>query len=269
VLAVLEQIVAEAGERASAAYATQGTWMEKVRAGLYALLEFCDERPEQARLCVVEAPSAGPRALARREQLIAQLAGLIDAGRAGARRQPPPYTAEGVVGAVLGVLHSRLLAGEGRPLLELVNPLMSFIALQYRGAGAARMELHRAFPAPLPSDGADRPLGPGPLDRRLTSRSMSVLAALAAEPGLSNRELSVRAGVTDQGQMSRALARLAQLGLIENLTGRANGAPNAWRLTPSGSQTEGEIGRWYRSRLGGPRARPTCNGQDDDEGAGA
>ncbi len=242
--------------------------MEKMRAGLYALLEFCDEQPEQARLCVVEAPSAGPRALARREQLIAQLARLIDAGRADARRQPPPYTAEGVVGAVLGVVHSRLLAGEGRSLLELVNPLMSFIALQYRGAGAARMELHRAFPAPLPADGADPPLGPGPLDRRLTSRSMSVLAALAAEPGLSNRELSVRAGVTDQGQMSRALARLAQLGLIENFAGHGNGAPNAWRLTPGGSQTEREIARWYRAGLGGARARPACNGQDDDEGAG-
>jgi DNA-binding NarL/FixJ family response regulator len=37
------------------------------------------------------------------------------------------------------------------------------------------------------------------LDIRLTYRTVRVLAAIAARPGLSNRQISQRAGITDQG----------------------------------------------------------------------
>jgi len=54
---------------------------------------------------------------------------------------------------------------------------------------------------------------------RLTDRTVRVLAAIAAiaaQPGLSNRQISQRAGITDQGQISKLLSRLAGLQLIEN-----------------------------------------------------
>jgi len=74
---------------------------------------------------------------------------------------------------------------------------------------------------------------------RLTYRTMRVLSAIAAEPGLSNARVSERAGVTDQGQISKLLSRLAGLQLIENTgQGQRNGAVNAWQLTDRGEAIE-------------------------------
>jgi hypothetical protein len=46
----------------------------------------------------------------------------------------------------------------------------------------------------------------------------------------------------DQGQMSKLLARLAQLDLITNTgAGPSRGEPNAWTLTDKGWQVQGAI----------------------------
>ncbi len=80
------------------------------------------------------------------------------------------------------------------------------------------------------------------LNLRLTYRTARVLAVIAAQPGLSNREVSGRAGISDEGQISKLLARLARLGLIENTgEGHTKGATNAWRLTPRGREVERTI----------------------------
>jgi chromosome segregation and condensation protein ScpB len=65
---------------------------------------------------------------------------------------------------------------------------------------------------------------------------------LAAEPGASNRCIADAAGVTDQGQISKLLARLEHLGLVANLgEGPTKGEPNAWTLTAKGTQVEQAI----------------------------
>jgi AcrR family transcriptional regulator len=244
-LVAIEQAVALAGERVSAACETQERWVDRVRAGLVALLVLFDEEPGLARLCVVESAAAGSGALACRGEVLDQLARLIDGGRAAARRQPPSFTAEGVVGGVLSVIHGRLLNPDAGTLLELANPLMSFIALPYLGGGAARIELSRPVPAvAAPGKRNGTPSPPGGLDMRLTYRTMSVLVAIASRPGLSNSEVSVRAGITDQGQISKLLGRLARVGLVENTgDGRSNGVAKAWRLTCTGEQVERAIRR--------------------------
>jgi chromosome segregation and condensation protein ScpB len=72
---------------------------------------------------------------------------------------------------------------------------------------------------------------------RLTYRTMRVLAAVAADPGCTNRAAGSAAGVEDQGQISKLLWRLERVGLIENArVVPAAGAPNAWRVTPRGRQ---------------------------------
>ncbi|MGA2452177.1 MAG: helix-turn-helix domain-containing protein [Solirubrobacteraceae bacterium] len=77
---------------------------------------------------------------------------------------------------------------------------------------------------------------------RLTYRTVRVLVAIAAQPGLSNSQISQRAGITDQGQISRLLSRLARLQLIENTgQGQRKGAANAWRLTRRGEAVERTI----------------------------
>jgi hypothetical protein len=66
-----------------------------------------------------------------------------------------------------------------------------------------------------------------------------VLAAIAAAPGASNRLVAEAAGVVDQGQISKLLARLEHLGLIRNTgVGHVKGEPNAWELTVRGREVQ-------------------------------
>ena len=76
---------------------------------------------------------------------------------------------------------------------------------------------------------------------RLTDRTCLVLTAVA-ELGTrdfapSNRQISQAAGVRDQGQISKLLARLERQGLLRNTTHRTHGTPNACALTPRGEAT--------------------------------
>jgi hypothetical protein len=138
-----------AAERVGTAYRSQATWLEGVRAGLLALLELIDEVPTLARLCVARAIGGGLATLARHDELLTDLAKIIDEGRISARsnERPPPRTAEGVIGGSLGLIYARLLAAEERPLVELANPVMGMIVRPYLGEAAATRELHRPAPA--------------------------------------------------------------------------------------------------------------------------
>ena len=202
-----------------------------------------------------------PKSPTERQEM---LAAIVDRGRDTAAKNgragsppssllPPSLTAEGTVGAVLSVIHARMLGHDRRPLLELLNPLMGMIVLPYLGRAAAARELAR----PAPKSPSHRvasgsgawthrqygEVGRGDplegLNMRLTYRTLMVLAAIAAEPGASNRRVADAAGVHDQGQISKLLGRLEKLGLIENSgNGQPRGEPNAWTLTPKGHQVE-------------------------------
>ncbi len=130
-LAAFDQAVAQASETVLPAYAGQARpltrtphrggqagWRERMRAGLAALLQFLDDEPGMARLVVVETLGAGPRALEHRARVLAALIAAVDEGRAEIGRarspkEPPPLTAEGVVGAVFAVLHARIVQPAG------------------------------------------------------------------------------------------------------------------------------------------------------------
>jgi AcrR family transcriptional regulator len=226
------------------AYQQPSKWRERIRASLTALLQFLDDEPGTGRLVVVETLGAGANALERRSRVLAQVITAVDRGRSEAKKGngPPPLTAEGLAGAVLSVIHARMLAGDRRPLVELVNPLMSTIVLPYLGAAAARRELTRPVPK---APARPRPVNGDPsreLQMRLTYRTVRVLMAVAANPGSSNRMVADGAGIKDQGQISKLLHRLERLGLIGNDgAGRLPGGPNAWRLTERGAQIERAI----------------------------
>ena len=130
----------------------ESNWRDGVRAALATLLMFMDEEPGLAKLCIVEALGAGERVLDRRAKVLDELAEVIDRGRAAtnATREPPEVTAEGVVGAIFAVLHTRVLEHGKEPLTDLLGSLMSMIVLPYLGARAAGSELSRpplAIPA--------------------------------------------------------------------------------------------------------------------------
>jgi AcrR family transcriptional regulator/DNA-binding MarR family transcriptional regulator len=244
-LAAFEEGVEGAAGRVIPAFEEHEEWVGRVRGGLRALLEFLDDEPGLGRLMVVDALGAGPVALERRRRVVAILIGAVDRGR----REPGTdggltrLTAEGVVGAVLAVLHARLTEPGPRPMVSLLGPLMGMIVLPYQGREVAGRETSRRAPRrrPVAPVVADPLRG---LEMRLTYRTVRVLGAIASVPGASNREVADAAGVADPGQISKLLARLEHLGLVANLgEGHARGEPNAWRLTPKGREVEQTISR--------------------------
>ena len=118
---------------------------------------------------------------------------------------------------------------------------MASIVLPYLGQSAAERELRQPNPLLQTKPRPHRDPLDG-LDMRLTYRTVRVLIAIAAHPGASNREVAAAAGIADQGQISKLLARLQNLGLIRNGgQGQPKGAPNAWALTPTGVEVERSI----------------------------
>jgi AcrR family transcriptional regulator/DNA-binding MarR family transcriptional regulator len=243
-MAAFEDALEKVSQRALAAYAQAGRWRERVRGALTAVLGFVEEEPDLGGLLVVESLVAGPRAMARRERVVEVLVGVVEEGREQGKmsHDPSVLSAEGLVGAVLSVVHARIVHKQTGSLTELVNPLMSMIVLPYLGPAAARRESERAVPRSLGRARGRRRDPLRDLDMRLTYRTVRVLIAISTEPGASNRRVADTAGISDQGQISKLLLRLQNLGLIENNgDGPAKGEPNAWRLTAKGEEVEQTI----------------------------
>jgi AcrR family transcriptional regulator/DNA-binding MarR family transcriptional regulator len=275
-LATFEWSSQRAGTAMVRAYHEESRWVEGVRAALAAMLELIEQEPALARLWIVHSLGAGSRVLRSRTEAIAVLCEYIDRGRqeSGGRVEPPAITAEGVVGALLAVLQTRLLAsdpepdpgpgsgldsgsglesgprlGSGldsgpgpdsgpEPLSDLLGELMSVVLLPYLGSAAAKRELLRPIRRPSQPRHSGRSVMDG-VGMRLTYRTARVLMAIAERPGASNREVGDRSEVVDQGQISKLLSRLESQGLIANIGGGdLRGAPNAWELTPRGEQVE-------------------------------
>ena len=226
-------------------------WRERVRIGLWTILSFFDREPVLARVCVVHALRGGSAVLELREEILARLAAVVDEGRRESGRSGDftPLIAEGLVGAALAILHARLLKRRREPLRGLLGELTGLIVLPYQGAAAARREQARPLPDPL--SGAARMFvkvaraAGDPLDgvpMRLTYRTARVLEGVADHPGVSNRAIADHAGIADQGQVSKLLARLERLGLLANQgSGHLKGEPNAWELTIKGERVAQNI----------------------------
>lgn len=248
-LAVFDQAVEQISALVGEAYAREPGWRDGMRAGVLATLQFMDDEPGLARICVVEALGAGPRVLKRRTEVLVELKEVVDEGRssAGARvaratEEAPEVTAEGVIGAVFAVLHSRLLAHSRESFTALLGPLMSMIVLPYLGARAASSELTRK-PPPLPKrKKPPRRAVKDPLeglDMRLTYRTVRVLTFIGEHAGANNRAIAEGAGIADQGQISKLLTRLERLQLVHNIgEGQIMGSSNEWYLTDRGGQVE-------------------------------
>lgn len=243
-LAAFDDAIERIAARVVPSYERAGKSQEKIRAALTALLELLDDERGTGRLVMVETLGAGPQALERRRRVLAKIIAAVDEGRREVKRRddPPPLAAEGVVGAVLSVIHSRMLEPSPEPLVDLVNPLMAMVVLPYLGPVAARGELDR----PTPAHNGKRKSNTGnplkDLEMRLTYRTVRVLMAIGSHPGVSNRRVGNAAGISDQGQTSKLLARLRHLGLIDNAGfGQAKGESNSWHLTTRGQEIEQAI----------------------------
>ncbi len=247
-LVAFDAAVERIAEPVLAAWEGDGSWRERIRGALAALLEQLDAEPAAARVCVVETLKAGPSVMERRARIIAILVGAVEQGRDEAKHgsEPPPLAGQGVVGGALSVLHTRLIEAPSRgpspPLSDLTGALMAMIVHPYLGSAAARRELARPAPkAAAPNNGTIKDPFKD-LSIRFTYRTARVLATIAANAGTSNRFVADTSGVSDDGQMSRLLARLERAGLIENSgQGRIKGEANAWTLTKRGEAVQAAL----------------------------
>ena len=252
--AAFEQGVGQLARTLAQATGRGQGWLERVRAGLVALLGFFDDEPGWAGLLVMDAPCAGRRTIDCRQSLTKLLADLLDSDRRlGALYAqedsspvlPHALTGELIAGGVLSVIRTSMLEQGSAKLVELAPSLMAFIVAPYLGQAAAQAELcgnASARSAHAESGSADvraqaisRAAG---LPVRATHRTTMVLRAIARAPCSNNREVARAAELSDEGQTSKLLARLERQGVIANVgVGAARGEPNAWLLTPSGTRT--------------------------------
>jgi AcrR family transcriptional regulator/DNA-binding MarR family transcriptional regulator len=273
-LGVMRHIDAQLTAELQAAGIEGLAWRERVRTGLWTVLRFFDREPALARFCVVESARGDDRMAAYRAGLLERVVAVIAEGREESfpaqRAEFSPLLAEGIAGAVVSILSTRLshagrqaLRGtrEGsvpsEPLADLLGEAMALIVLPYFGSRAAQEERDRPAPTapaparlPVPEAGSKRggrylalDIAPSSGSRlRMTYRTALVLEAIAGAPGISNLGVARHAGVNDQGQISKLLARLERGGLVQNM-GRAQtqGAPNEWRLTTAGEQLQQQI----------------------------
>jgi AcrR family transcriptional regulator len=245
----------------SEATVREQSWLERVRVGLVALLGFFDDEPSWARLLVIETPISAATAAECIRGLHNLLGHLLQRTAAGSDGFPASrpgvspmlvetLTGELVVGGVFSVIRTNMLEADGRRLVELAPSLMAFIVAPYLGQTAAQAELE-GRPSTNDDTTAGNPVpsretelaGPASLPIRVTHRTTMVLRAIAQAPYSNNREIADAAGLTDEGQTSKLLARLERRGVIENVgIGAARGEPNAWLLTASGQRVLAVIG---------------------------
>lgn len=174
-LALLEREVAGLAQGVSAAYESKDAWRDRVHAGLGALLEWLDGHPASANVLFVQSLAAGPRVLARRQEVLDRLAQAVDEGRLDGRgreraKQPPELTAMAVVGGACGLIASHIVTGkdgDAQPIADLLPVLMASIVFPYMGRAAAQREL-----------GSDKDAGSG---RRGASRSRTHRAKFASQ----------------------------------------------------------------------------------------
>jgi AcrR family transcriptional regulator len=114
-------------------------WRASVQAGLVKLFQFVGERPAIARSLFVEVQIAGGAALAKHDEAVDRLAGLLDSVRAGVEpaQAPPESTGIFVVGGIEACLCDVLAAGDTNRLWDALPELMHLTVGSYLGKEAA------------------------------------------------------------------------------------------------------------------------------------
>jgi AcrR family transcriptional regulator len=135
-LAAYDAVTQQQVKQVRLAYLKEATARERLRAGMGAYLEFTANEPEFARMCIVEALAAGPRALARRSDAVRMFAEIIEENIHELAPDCPvaALAAETIVGGIHEVVFSRILAGRTDELPGLVDDLLTTILMFGTGA---------------------------------------------------------------------------------------------------------------------------------------
>jgi AcrR family transcriptional regulator len=164
-VAAYEAVMEELRERVGHGFEQADDWAGGIRTGIAEMLRFLAAEPAMARLCMVEAPAAGPVVVKRYDAAIKSFAPYFRAGRArraeaaadgngsagngasasangtGAEedgKEPlASATEEALVGGMVSLISRRVMAGEAEQLEALLPDLVEFVLTPYLGSDEA------------------------------------------------------------------------------------------------------------------------------------
>lgn len=119
-------------------------WRDRTRAALGELFRFVGERPLVATSLFLEVDLAGPGPRRKHDEVADRLTAAVEGPCAmpdDGLPPPNPIARAFVVGAVEGVVRSRLVKGEHEQILATLPDLMYLIVSLFEGRDAAREEL--------------------------------------------------------------------------------------------------------------------------------
>jgi AcrR family transcriptional regulator len=153
-LRVMEAFIGSFRSRVEAAYLSEATWPDNLRAAGYEAARWLTENPKTTQFGMVSSVDAGDMPRARREEIFLWCAGLIEDGRAVAPdpEAVPQMAAIIAIGAVAETLRRQQEGTAEADTVEVVPEMMYGAVRPYLGEEAARRELD----IPPPPDLADR-----------------------------------------------------------------------------------------------------------------
>jgi AcrR family transcriptional regulator len=138
-LAAFDVVVDHVRELVAAAVEAAPDWPHQAIAAAREALAFLAAEPDLARLCLVEAQSAGPAVAARFLAAVGELEAPLRKGRGerSGERALPPTTEESTTGALVSLAARKVSAGEAERLGELLPDFTEFILSPYLGPAEA------------------------------------------------------------------------------------------------------------------------------------
>jgi AcrR family transcriptional regulator len=139
-LALFDETVAAASERIEAAYAASaGEWPDKVAAALAAFFDEVIANTAVARVCLVEALTAGPVAVEHYERTLGAFDPVLRPGREFNPEAAtlPETLEETLAGGIFWVAYQRLVIGEADRLRSLLPETIELVLSPYIGEGEA------------------------------------------------------------------------------------------------------------------------------------
>lgn len=108
---------------------------ERFEAGLLAVLEAAAAQPDLTRLCLVEAPGLGAKAVERKDAGLQRFVDLLDGQLVATRPdgQAPPLVSEMIVGGIYEVVQRAARAGDVATLPDLATQLRQLWLPALRG----------------------------------------------------------------------------------------------------------------------------------------
>lgn len=192
-LATLEALVAGIVAITGSQLRGDEDWQQRAGQGMETFMQLLVTQPDAARLCVVEADAAGPRARAVVDRAVKEFEAMVGGvfEELPKQRGMPPEMVKAMVGATRKIMQTRLHRRTEGELLEMVPALIE-LAFRYEPPpGTLPDRWRRKSPTPPIAPGADEPA------ERIEAATMAAmaragyaettLADIAAEAGVSLR----------------------------------------------------------------------------------